>query len=301
MWLVVIYCILIVLASMLGGWLPSLVRLTHTRMQVTMSLVAGLMLGVALLHLLPEAVHLLADSAQWAFGGALVGLLVMFFLIRTFHFHQHGPVGDPEPHDHEPHDHESDKPHDHHAHGDHDHGHDDHGHELSWIGLAIGLSVHTLLDGVALGAAVRAESQDQLTISFAIFLAIVLHKPLDALSITSLMAVKGWSTQKQLIVNACFALMCPLGVALFWVGLSTQGDAFQETVLGLALAFSAGVFLCISLGDLLPEVHFHRHDRVKLSIALLAGVAIAYAIELSHDHDSHSGHDHPPGFIHDDE
>ena len=51
-------------------------------------------------------------------------------------------------------------------------------------------------------------------------------------------------------------------------------------VLGLALAFSAGIFLCISLGDLLPEVHFHSRDRLKLSAMLFLGVAIALAIEM---------------------
>jgi zinc and cadmium transporter len=43
-----------------------------------------------------------------------------------------------------------------------------------------------------------------------------------------------------------------------------------------ALAFSAGTFLCISLSDLLPELQLHRHDRVKLSIALLLGLAVAW-------------------------
>jgi zinc and cadmium transporter len=43
------------------------------------------------------------------------------------------------------------------------------------------------------------------------------------------------------------------------------------------LAFSAGTFLCISLSDLLPELQFHQHDRVKLSLALLLGLTVAYA------------------------
>jgi zinc and cadmium transporter len=41
-----------------------------------------------------------------------------------------------------------------------------------------------------------------------------------------------------------------------------------------ALAFSAGTFLCIALSDLLPELQFHSHDRLKLSLALLAGMAL---------------------------
>ena len=44
-----------------------------------------------------------------------------------------------------------------------------------------------------------------------------------------------------------------------------------------ALAFSAGTFLCIALSDLLPELQFHSHDRLKLSVALLTGFALMAA------------------------
>ena len=54
--------------------------------------------------------------------------------------------------------------------------------------------------------------------------------------------------------------------------------AQQAQVVGAALAFSAGVFLCISLGDLLPEVHFHSHDRFKLTLSFVIGIGLAYAL-----------------------
>ena len=75
--LLAIYCICVVLASLLGGVLPRMIELTHRRMQLAMSFVGGLMLGVALLHLLP---HALAASgsidqvAGWTLGGLLANL-----------------------------------------------------------------------------------------------------------------------------------------------------------------------------------------------------------------------------------
>ena len=48
--------------------------------------------------------------------------------------------------------------------------------------------------------------------------------------------------------------------------------------LGGALAFCAGTFLCIACADLLPELQFHSHDRLKLSVALAAGLAVAILI-----------------------
>src|SRR5216117_1534191 len=94
--LLAIYCALVLLASLAGGWLPLLFHLTHTRLQMAISLVAGLMLGIALLHFLPDAalqLHSLDRTVAWMLGG----FLAMFFLQRFFHFHHHDlPEGDPE-------------------------------------------------------------------------------------------------------------------------------------------------------------------------------------------------------------
>lgn len=282
------YCGLIVAGSLAGGWLPSLLKLTHLRLQLLMSLVSGVVLGVALLHLLPHAVAEL-HSLDLAVAFVLLGLLLTFFLVRFFHSHSHEVVEEFE-HSTCEHDHEH-----HHAHG-HDHGHapgPTHGHPLNWIGLAIGLALHTLIDGIA----VAADTQHAATWSLAglgTFLAVFLHKPLDAMSITSLMAASGWPPARRHVVNGVFALMCPLGAALFWLGLSSFVEQ-QPLILGCALAFSAGVFLCISLSDLLPEVQFHHHDRWKLSAALLLGVALAYGIGLIEPAHSHEDSDHQRG------
>lgn len=272
----IVYCIIIAIASILGGSLPTIIRLTHRRIQLTLSLVAGVMLGVAFLHLLPHSIRIL-NQPELVFYVCLAGLLFMFFMIRTFHFHQHDLAFEDQ-HNHSKKDLCSDDKH--HVHCEEHSGAMD----LSWAGLCFGLAIHTLIDGIALAAACQSEAPNYYRLAgLGIFLAILLHKPLDALSITSLMAARGWPPAKQMTVNLVFALMCPLGALVFAVGLD-QFVEWREYVLGLALAFSAGVFLCISLGDLLPEVHFHSHDRFQLSIMLLVGVLIALAIEMLPGH-----------------
>ena len=297
--LLTIYCSLIVVASLAGGALPGLVKLTHRRMQLMMSFVGGLMLGVALLHLVP---HSLAEqgSVDRLAGWTLFGLLTMFLLIRVFHVHahEHGDAGDAL--DGHRHDHDHEGPCDH-SPAAHSHPPAKAGHAFSWLGLAFGLSLHTLIDGLALGAAVKAEAHEDhgfALFGLGTFLAVALHKPLDALSITSLMAAGGWSKRDIRLANAIFAVMCPLGAIAFVFGLANL-FAEQHIVVGCALAFAAGVFLCISLADLLPEVAFHTHDRVWLTAALLAGIALAWGIgflEPSHAHPHHhepsSAHDH---------
>jgi zinc and cadmium transporter len=118
------------------------------------------------------------------------------------------------------------------------------------------------------------------------FLAVFLHKPLDSASITSLMAVGGWSSRSQSWTNSAFAMLCPLGAGLFVLGVH-EFSGYQSTIVGMALAASAGVFLCIALADLLPEMEFHRHNRVQLTAALIAGIALGWAIhflEPAHSH-----------------
>jgi zinc and cadmium transporter len=277
---IVVYGSIIMVASLLGGWLPNLLAITHKRMQITLSFVGGLMLGIAILHLLPHAI-VESGSLDHSVMAMLVGLLFMFFLIRLFHFHQHAPAADHE---------------DEHTKCDHDgahHHHHEHGqvHELSWAGVATGLALHTLIDGLALGTAVVSDQHHEgLAGGFGVFLAIVLHKPLDALSITSLMKAGRWSPKARMMINLAFSVMCPLGAAAAVLSLESI-TLEQSKWIGLLMAFSAGVFLCISLSDLLPEVQFHRHDPLQLSAALLLGIAIAYGITYLEPESAHAVHD----------
>ena len=312
--LLVVYCLVIVLASTAGGRLPRLVRMTHLRTQLLMSFVGGLMLGIALLHLLPHAVDTLG-SASKAGMASLVGVLTMFLLMRAFHPpHDHGASGM-----------------DSHSCGDHDHDHDsqptvvdavsdgDVGREtrgefggdgetvtkhlddahgdttrrIGWIGMLFGLGLHTMIDGVALAASAVADAEHGASLGLAgigTFLAVALHKPLDAFAITSTMRASGWSVGYQNLVNFFFSLACPLGALLFYFGFTQVADSAWW--LGCGLAISAGFFVCISLSDLLPEVAFHDHDRGKLTAALFLGVALAIGVENLPGHSHvHAGSD----------
>ena len=298
-WMLAIYCVLVLFASLAGGWLPLVIRLTHTRLQIAISLVAGLMLGIALLHFLPDAnEHLgsLDRTVAWMLGG----FMTMFFLQRFFHFHHHDlPEGDPEDccHDElatEPHAHDHDHDHEH-EHPDHDHEPDhEHAHhahtlaeksarQLSWVGTALGLTLHSFLDGVAMAAAFKATALGHGLAGFGTALAVILHKPFDALAVSTLMTASGSSRYSRQLLNVLFSLATPIGVAVVYLG-SDYVDS-NNAFVGCTLAFCAGTFLCIASSDLLPELQFHSHDRLKLSIALLLGVGIAVLIGVVEPHE----------------
>ncbi len=260
-----IYSVLIVIVSLVGGNMPRFWNWSHRGIQGVMSFVGGFMLSVGVLHLLPHSLAY-TGSPDRTMTAALAGVLTVFLLIRVFHIHQH------------PYAHEEPQPtvspevtswHDHAHHGSR---------HVGWIGLFIGLSIHTILDGVALGASVPLDGHgDGTPAGLGTFLSFFLHKPLDALSITSVMMAGGWSERWQKGINWTIALLCPAAALAFPFAARLVPEG-PTMAIGLALGFSAGVFLCIALADILPEIQFHAHDRFSLGLLLLAGVAAAAAI-----------------------
>jgi len=253
--------------SLMGSSLPRRFHMTHTRTQMVLSLVSGLMLGVALLHLIPHsyaAVERIDSVMIWT----LAGLVFMLLLLRWFHFHQHDfgaaaadcGLASADSHDHA------------HAH-DHAHPPDQ---SLGAAGLFAGLCVHTIVDGLALGAVLVSASAGVGLAGAGVFLAILLHKPLDALSIETVMAATGSAPAARRLAGWVFALLCPLVMWLFYFGAAPY--LALDLWLPATLAFSAGAFICIALGDLLPEVQFHSHDRVRLTLLFLLGIGLAMTL-----------------------
>lgn len=148
----------------------------------------------------------------------------------------------------------------------------------------MGLTLHSLLDGLAMAAAFKATAHGHGLAGFGTALAVILHKPFDALAVSTLMTAGGSSGFSRQLLNALFSLATPLGVALFYLGANHIAGS-NVVFLGCALAFCAGTFLCIASSDLLPELQFHSHDRLKLSVALLLGVGIAVLIGKIEPHD----------------
>lgn len=279
----VVYSALIMLASVGGGLIPLLVRLTHQRMQLALSFVAGAMLGVGLLHMLPHALVELR-SIDRVVVWTLAGFLTMFFVERFFAFHHHDISEDEHEHVLECQDHT------------HHHERPLTPHRLSWSGAAIGLSLHSLTEGIALAASVESEANVAGAAGLAglaTFLVVFLHKPFDSMTVGTLLAAAGFSNRARHWINLAFALLIPAGAILFLAGM-TAGGSGSSAWLGVGLAFSAGTFLCIASSDLLPELQFHQHDRGKLSAALVVGVLAAWTIGLF----EHHGHDHDPGHGH---
>ncbi len=266
------YSVAIFAVSLLGGKFSAIVTMSHTRTQLVMSFVSGFLLGVAMYHLL---LHSLEDipgphASEIAVGCAVLGVIMILVLLRIFRFHQHDFS------------HESVAMEDR---NDHRAPHDCPGgidvNPRSVFGVAMGLGLHTITEGIALGASVRIgllHDGEAVLAGLGVFLAIMLHKPLDAYSIIGLMRVSGYKNRACTLTNIGFALLCPLVTVLTFFGVGLLSHLNELHIVGYIMAFAAGVFLCISLSDLLPEIHFHSHDRGILTLAFLIGIGLAYAL-----------------------
>lgn len=229
------YSLVVVLAA-LGGALVPLVMAQQTRMIGFLAFAAGVMLGAAFFHMLPEAFE---AGGYAVFSWLLVGFLFLFVLERYVLVHACEEPPECEEHAHQ------------HAFG---------------LTAFLGLSAHTLFDGVALGSACQEG------VGLMALIAITAHKIPSSLSLASILKLEGRKVSTVLAYVVVFALMVPLGVVLF---ISVQAALQLPSITGKALAFSAGTFLYIAVSDLLPHVNRHGKDtRLRNMLSLVGGVAL---------------------------
>lgn len=242
--------------ALFGAAIPVVFPAIRSRTGLLLSFSAGVMLGAAFFHMLPEALH---EGGLPALSWTLGGFLFLFLLERYVLVHWckeesqgcevHGL------HPHEPH--EDVHAHDHAPHGT--------------VGFAafVGMSLHTLADGFALGTAI------QIGVGTSVFLAILFHKLPSSFSLAAILLHERYAARRALAMSALFTLMVPLGALLYFV---LAGSFDHERFGAAALAFSAGTFLHLSVADLIPDLHRRKSERLVLSVALLAGVAAMWAL-----------------------
>lgn len=234
------YSAAIAVAAVAGGSVPLFAHVHGRRMEFLLSFSAGVMLGAAFFHMLPEAVEL---GGLKSLSVVVLGFLTLFILERYVLVHV---CEEPEE------------------------GCEVHG---GTMGLAafIGLSVHTLFDGVALGSSLSAG------LGGLVFVAVVAHKIPSSLTLASILSHEKYSKPKIIGMTIVFALMVPVGALLY---LGVRQFVNVEHFTPYSLAFSGGNFLHLSLADLLPNVHKRGGTRLATVLSLLLGVGLMFAVSL---------------------
>jgi solute carrier family 39 (zinc transporter), member 9 len=111
----------------------------------------------------------------------------------------------------------------------------------------IGLIIHAIADGIALGASTTAP--DSASLGFVVFLAIMLHKAPAAFGLTSVLLKQGVSKRAARTHLAVFSLAAPVGAFATWLVVNLLGrdilggEEGMTFTTGCVLLFSGGTFL----------------------------------------------------------
>ena len=128
----------------------------------------------------------------------------------------------------------------------------------------LGLIVHSLFDGISIGSGFMISR----ALGLLLFAAIILHKAPEGFAIATVVLAARGTRGQALLASAA------VGVATLIGGLALFGI---PTVVGPALAVSAGVTLYVAASDLIPEVN--KEDEPAIALTVFAGVLLYYVTE----------------------
>lgn len=148
---------------------------------------------------------------------------------------------------------------------EHPHQAEAHEAELGVLGAA-GLSVHSFLDGIAIGIGFQASSE----IGIVIAVAVIAHDFTDGLNTVNVVLAHGNPLRRSIMWLLVDMITPILGAA------STLLFSLPESVLPWILAFFCGFFLYIGASDLLPEAR--EHDSPMVGVATAAGMLLIFIV-----------------------
>jgi len=208
------------------------------RLHLIVGFSAGAVLGVAFFDLLPEAFELGETFREPGTTAAIIalGFLVYLLIDRALLLSAAG--------------------------SEHDHAHE----HRSNFG-ALSMSVHSFLDGLAIGFAFQVSP----AIGIVVTLAVLVHDFSDGINTVNF-SLLGSSSERRakgwLLLDALAPL---LGIVVtFFIQVS-------DVTLSIVLALFAGFFLYLGASELLPESH-HRHPRIWTTAMTLLGVGVIYVV-----------------------
>ncbi|MVW80324.1 ZIP family metal transporter [Bordetella sp. 02P26C-1] len=269
----------ILLATIAGGLIAVLIaswlayRVFSKYLHHMVSLSVGVLLSVALLHLLPEAFETSEADAHTLFALLLAGILG-FFVLEKIALLRHS------------HHHEGDGHH-------HHHGHDRHEAGRGGVLILVGSSLHNLCDGVLVAAAFLTDPILGVLTATSIIVHEVPHKLGDFVVLLN----AGIARRKAFLLILFTSLCTALGGVLGYTVLQQA-----QTIIPYVLVVAASSFLYISVADLIPQMHERgslREAGPQL-ILVAIGVVLIYGVTsfMHHGHDHGHGHDHDHGHLH---
>ena len=255
--------LLYVVAATLAGGLLSVgiaasvtVALLARVVRGLVSLSAGVLLGTALLNVLPEAFES-GEDAHALFMTLLAGLL-FFWLLEKAELYRHA------------HHHEGDG-HDHHHHFDAQQA------GRGGLSVLLGDSIHNFCDGVIIAGAFLVDVR----LGVVTAAAVVAHEIPQEVGDYIVLINAGFSRTKALLYNALSGLAAVAGGVLGYFVIAPWQSYFPYL-----LVVAASSFIYVAVADLLPQLQ--QRLNVRDTVAQVAWLALGLALVMVAGHYLHA-------------
>lgn len=223
------------LSAFLGGWL-ALRAIRYVGLIIAIG--AGIRIGAAFVDLIPESIaHL--GSLEAAMLWTATGFLAFYVLeqMTTLHVGHETAV-------------ELD--------------HDSDAHQHLGVAGALGMGIHSFLDGVALAAGLAVGGG----LGIVIASVVIVHRFSDGIGVVSFLLASRTTSSTAWRWLTVVAVAPIAGVVVGTI------LAVPDAVLGAMLGFFAGFFLYVGAAELLPEAHRRDRSRFVAVATVLSAVGI---------------------------
>ena len=234
------------LATLLGGLFAIRLR---DKLHLILGFSAGAVIAVAFFDLLPESLDLGSGfySNSTLITVTAIGFLIYLILDRSVFLHAHA--------------HDGEEDHDGHAHGIES--------KRGILG-ASSLSIHSFLDGLAIGLAFQVSP----AVGIIVTIAVLTHDFSDGINTVNMILKNGGTRSKAFRWLMIDAIAPVLGIV------ATLFFTVHAQNLAIIIALFAGFFLYIGASDLIPESH-HAHPKFLTTAMTVIGAGVLYvAIHL---------------------
>jgi len=225
-------------ATFMVGLLTLIKRWEDEPLHLFVSFGAGIFLGVVFLHFMPDSLS--GDSTPTVAAMLLLGFLLIFFLEKFLLTRGDGGVI--------------------------------HGHKAVALTVLLGLTVHSLIEGMGL-ALINYQGE----FNGPLFFSILSHNIPAAISLASLFLLARMKLNTVIALLFVFSVSTPGSAVLSHYIFAAQ----DQNYVAYLSALTAGSLLYVATGELLPEV-FHTRSKKWLKLFLLmAGIGITFFFENS--------------------
>jgi len=137
--------------------------------------------------------------------------------------------------------------------------------KIASISAFTGLFIHAFFDGLSISAGIEFN----FSIGLLIFIAVLLHKIPEGLTVASIMLAANQTKKNAILSSVAIGTATMIGILSVYLIKN-----FSASAVGIAFAFSAGAATYVGASDLIPEIN--RSENRISPLIVFAGMILFY-------------------------